>query len=97
MARKQLYLVSAIIGTIILWLFFATFLVAEGVNLPLFLRSLFVNGAAGGFSSDVILLIPVFWIWSFYDARQNSVKNWWVVVPTGCFAGLSLALPLYLF
>jgi hypothetical protein len=47
---KRFYLVCAGVGTIVPWLFFAGFFSTEGVNVPLFASSLFVNGAAGGFA-----------------------------------------------
>ena len=94
---KWFYLALAVLGTVIPWLFFANFFSSEGFNVSLFLRSLFINGAAGGFSADVLISILVFWVWSFYDARRNNVKHWWIVIPAGFCVGLSLALPLYLF
>ena len=94
---KSFYLMCAVIGTVIPWLFFAGFFAQEGFNIPLFVQSLFVNGAAGGFTVDVLISILVFWVWSYADARQNGVKHWWVVLPAGLMVGLSLALPLYLY
>jgi hypothetical protein len=86
-----------VIGTVVPWLFFAGFLAQEGFSIPLFVQSLFVNGAAGGFAVDLLISILVFWVWSYADARQNQIKNWWVVLPAGFMVGLSLALPLYLY
>lgn len=94
---KTFYLVSAIVGTVIPWLFFATFISTEGLDIPLFVTSLFANGAAGGFSADVLISIVVFWVWSYTDSRQHEVKRWWLVLPAGFTVGLSLALPLYLY
>lgn len=95
--RKWLYLALALLGTVVPWLFFATFFSSEDANFSLFFRSLFANGAAGGFSADVLISILVFWIWSFYDARKYKIRYWWTVIPAGFCVGLSLALPLYLF
>ena len=94
---KTFYLICAVIGTVVPWLLFASFFAQEGVNIPLFIQSLFVNGAAGGFAADVLISILVFWVWSYADARQNGVKNWWLVLPACFMVGLSLALPLYLY
>lgn len=60
MSRKTIYLLAAILGTLLPWLFFANFFQQHGANLLLFARSLFVNGAAGGFSLDVLLSIAIF-------------------------------------
>lgn len=97
MTIRNFYLIAALIGTILPWLLFGSFFAANGLNIPLFLKSLYANGAAGGFSTDVMLSILVFWIWSFRDARKNSIPNWWLVIPAGSTVGLSLALPLYLY
>ncbi|RIV80189.1 DUF2834 domain-containing protein [Aurantiacibacter xanthus] len=54
-------------------------------------------GASAGLSTDVLISIAVFWVWSRIDAQRHSVRNWWLVLPAGAFVGLSLALPLYLY
>lgn len=87
----------AAIGTIIPWLFFGSFFAMHGLNVWLFLQSLFANGAAGGFSADVLITIFIFWVWSWQDANRNNVARWWLVLPASFLVGLSLALPLYLY
>lgn len=94
---KRFYLTMAIVGTVIPWLFFTSFIATEGVDLSLFITSLFVNGAAGGFSADILISATVFWVWSYHDAQQNNIQRWWIVVPGTLFVGLSLALPLYFY
>ena len=94
---RTFYLVMGVIGTVVPWAFFGTFFAGHGIDIPLFARSLFANGPAAGFSADVMLSIGVFWVWSFLDARETGTRPWWVVLPAGCFVGLSLALPLYLY
>jgi hypothetical protein len=89
--------VTAVLGTIIPRYFFGTFFAAEGLNLPLFLRGLFANGAAGGFSADVLISILVFWVWSTADARRHGVWRWGWVLLGSVMVGLSPALPLYLY
>ena len=94
---RVFYAAAAVAGTVIPWLFFGSFLADEGADLPGFVEALFVNGAAGGFSSDVLVSALVFWVWSFGDARSRGVANWWLVLPATLLVGLSLAFPLYLF
>lgn len=93
---RGFYLVMAVIGTLVPWAFFGSFFAANGLDVPSFLAGLFANGAAGGFSADVLISIAVFWVWSWRDARQHGIGRWWWVLPSGCLVGLSLALPLYL-
>ena len=87
----------AVVGTIVPWFFFARFFAAEGLNIPLFVQSLFVNGAAAGFVADVLLSAVVFLVWSYSDAQRVGVRRWWLVLPASFLVGLSLALPLYLY
>lgn len=96
-AIRWFYLAAAVAGTVIPWIFFGSFLADEGFGLVGFVRALFANGAAGGFSADLLITAAVFWIWSYRDARANEVDRWWLVVPATCFVGLSLAFPLYLY
>lgn len=97
MTVRTFYLLAALVGTLVPWLFFGSFFAQHGPDLPLFLKSLFANGAAGGFSVDVMISILVFWVWSWRDARQHLVAGWWIILPASFFVGLSLALPLYLY
>lgn len=97
MSRKPFYLVMAVLGTVIPWAFFASFIAEEGFDIPLFIASLFVNGAAGGFSADVLISIFVFWVWAYADAQRLGIPRWWLTIPAGFSVGLSLALPLYLY
>ncbi|RDE07659.1 DUF2834 domain-containing protein [Pelagibacterium lacus] len=97
MRAETFYLAMAVAGTVVPWLFFGYFFALHGLDLPLFVQSLFANGAAGGFSADVLISIVVFWVWSWRDAARNNVAPWWLVLPASFFVGLSLALPLYLY
>ncbi|MXW93016.1 MAG: DUF2834 domain-containing protein [Rhodospirillaceae bacterium] len=97
MTLKIFYLFAAALGTAIPWLFFGGFFAANGPDPAAFVAGLFVNGAAAGFSADVLISIAVFWLWSLRDARQLGVAAWWLVLPAGLCVGLSLALPLYLY
>jgi hypothetical protein len=94
---KCFYLLGAVAGTVIPWFFFARFFAAEGLDIPLFVASLFANGAAGGFVADVLISIIVFLVWSFSDSRRLGVRHWWMVLPATFLVGLSLSLPVYLY
>ena len=69
---KKIYLTLAIIGGIIPYLFFFQFIQIEGLNLPLFIESLFVNGAAGGFSADLLFTSFVFWLFMIKQAKDGK-------------------------
>lgn len=94
---RWFYLVMMVVGTVVPWALFGGFFAAEGLDVPLFVRSLFPNGAAAGFTADVLLSIAVFLVWSWSDAQRVGVRRWWLVLLATCLVGLSLSLPLYLY
>lgn len=97
MMLRLFYLAAAVVGTVVPWVFFASYFAVSGIEASRIIQSLFANGAASGFVSDVLISIIVFWIWSWDDAKRRRVKYWWLVIPAGFFVGLSLAMPLYFF
>ncbi len=97
MSAKSVYLALAVVGAVIPYIFFSSFMSGEGFDLVAFVSALFVNGAAGGFSADLLISSFVFWLWSFNDARELDVANWWLIPVINLFIGLSAALPLYLY
>jgi hypothetical protein len=91
---KNLYLVLAIVGAVVPYLFFIDFIGTAGVDLAAFISALFVNGAAGGFTADLLLTSTVFWIYMF--ARGEGPAPWLFIV-LNLTIGLSCALPAYLY
>lgn len=94
---KTFYLAAMLLGTLIPWFFFTSFFMQHSFDLSLFITQLFGDNAAAGFSSDVLISIVVFLIWSYRDAKRFHVRLWWMVLLACCSVGLSLALPLYLY
>lgn len=94
---KKLYLVLAIIGAIVPYLFFIPFISAEGMDLSAFTAALFVNGAAGGLSADVLMSSLVFWIFMFHQLRKPSNPKPYLFIALNLLIGLSCALPAYLY
>jgi hypothetical protein len=95
LSRSAFYLVLASLGAVLPWFFFVEFFAAEGLAGD-FVGSLFVNGAAGGFSADLLVSSLVFWIFLFPEARRAGVARPWLYVVINLVVGLSCALPLFL-
>ncbi len=91
---KNLYLVLAIVGAVVPYLFFFGFFAESGVDLLGFVGALFANGAAGGFTADLLITSLVFWIYMFN--RQDGPAPW-LFVALNLTIGLSCALPAYLY
>ena len=95
MARSTMYLILAVVGAVVPWVFFIRFFQAEGLAGP-FVPALFANGAAGGFTADLLVSSLVFWIFLFAEGRRTGVSRLWVYVVVNLAIGLSCALPLFL-
>jgi len=91
---KTLYLALAIIGAVVPYLFFGQFFMEHGVHLPSFVNALFVNGAAGGFSADVLISSAAFWVY-MYNQKAGPQPAWFILLNLSI--GLSCALPAYLY
>lgn len=94
---KRLYLAAAVIGAVIPALFFVSFFRENGVSLPSFSAALFVNGAAGGFSADLLISSVVFWAFMLQQQKRAHGPRPWLFVALNLGIGLSCALPAYLY
>lgn len=95
MSKRAIYLTLSVLGAGVPYAFFLRFFAAEGLG-GNFLGALFVNGAAGGFTMDLLLTSLVFWIFLFPEARRAGVGRPWLFVVLNLVIGLSCALPLFL-
>lgn len=91
------YLALAILGAIAPWIFFLEFMAQSGPGLGAFIGGLFVNGAAGGFTMDLLISSAVFWLFVWNDSGSARVRYPWAYVLVNLGIGLSCALPLYLY
>lgn len=91
---KSVYLILAITGAVVPYVFFVDFFGAHGLSLVGFASALFVNGAAAGFAADLFLSSFVFWIFMF--SRPAAPRPWLFIV-LNLTIGLSCALPAYLY
>ena len=82
------------VGAVAPLIFFARFVAIEGY--AGFVPALFVNGAAGGFTIDLLISSLVFWIFAFAETRRGALSRPWLYVAINLAIGLSCALPLAL-
>ncbi len=94
---KKLYLLLAVIGAIVPYIFFFQFIQTEGLNIPAFISALFVNGAAGGFSADLLLASFIFWLFMFQQAKESDGPKPYLFIILNLIIGLCCALPAYLY
>ncbi len=94
---QWLYLVAAILGTVLPLSQFIPFLAAHGFDMPLFFKQLFENNVSAFFGMDVIVSSVVLWLFVFSEGRRRGMSNLWLYVICNLAVGVSLALPLFLF
>ena len=86
---KRVFLGLTVVGAVVPYVFFTDFLFQEGVWG--FVPALFVNGAAGGFTADLLISSLVFWTALYWRGAERM----WLYVLVNLTIGLSCALPLY--
>jgi hypothetical protein len=94
---KRLYLILAILGAVVPYLFFVQHFIAQGLSPGSFLVAPFANPVAGGFTADLLISSFVFWIFMFYRRRQDKGPNPLIFILLNLLIGLSCALPAYLY
>ena len=90
---KNVYLILSIVGAIVPYVFFGDFISKEGLDLVRFSKALFVNGAAGGFSSDLLISSLTFWLFLYKTKWKRPIP--FIII--NLTIGLSCALPLYFY
>lgn len=97
MSGKNIYLILAIGGAVVPYIFFIQHFADIGFGLSDFLNALFVNGAAGGFTADLLISSLAFWIFMIHrrGRGEGPAPLWFIVI--NMTIGLSCALPAYLY
>lgn len=95
--RKPIYLLGAILGTVIPYTFLFQFLQQNGFDLSLFVQQAFANPVATLFVLDLFISSFVFWVYLFGEGRRLAMRHLWLYVLLNLLVGLSLALPLFLY
>ena len=90
---KNVYLILAIVGAVVPYIFFLDFFATSGFELGGFVAALFANGAAGGFTADLLITSFAFWIYLW----SKNTPFIWAYVLINLTIGLSCALPAYLY
>ena len=92
---RNIYLVAAILGAVVPYVFFLQHFGAEGIDLMRFLGAAFANPAAAGLGSDLFISSFVFWIYMFHVGSAGPKP--WPFIALNLLIGLSCALPAYLY
>ncbi|NJN51291.1 MAG: DUF2834 domain-containing protein [Gammaproteobacteria bacterium] len=90
---RTLYLALTILGAVVPYVFFVQHFQTGGFGIGEFIAGAFANGAAGGFTADLLIASFTFWVYLF----NRRTAHLWLYVAVNLTIGLSCALPLYLY
>jgi|SRR5580658_3097475 hypothetical protein len=97
MKPKTIYLVLCFVGALLPYWQFVPWVFAHGMNLPLFVRELFVNRVSAFFGMDVLVSAVVLVAFIRIENTRLSIHRRWLPVLAVLLVGVSLALPLFLY
>jgi hypothetical protein len=94
---KTIYLVLAILGTVLPCAKFIPWLLKNGLNLPLLADQIASSPVASFGWLNVFFATIALFVFMVSDGRNRKVRLVWLTVFGTLMAGVSLGLPLYLF
>jgi hypothetical protein len=94
---KLVYLVAAIIGAIVPYVYFIDHFQLHGMGLGAFIAEATITPAAQGVTADASIASFVFWAFMVQRYPSGSGPNPILFVVLNLAIGLSCALPAYLF
>ena len=94
---KTLYLVLAVVGAVVPYIFFVQHFSSEGFGLVGFAKAVFANPAAVGFASDLLITSSIFWIFMFQQHERRKGPRPVTFILLNLLIGLSCAFPAYLY
>lgn len=94
---RHVYLALAVIGAVVPYIFFIEHFSTTGFSPGHFIALLFANSPAAGFTADLMISSPVFWVAMFHQRRRGKGPNPALLVALNLTIGLSCAMPAYLY
>ena len=97
MKPKYIYLLIAVIGTVVPYYSLIAFLLHNGLDMELFFSHMFDKEIAAFFSWDVIISTFAVVTLVITEGKRLRMKNTWIYILFNLTVGVSLALPAFLF
>jgi hypothetical protein len=97
MKLKTIYLVLCVLGLVLPYWQFVPWVLANGLNMPLFFRQLFANRIGGFFAMDVLVSAVTLLVFTRREGSRLGVHGRWLPLIAVLTVGVSLGLPLFLY
>lgn len=96
MPPKNVYVLLAVLGTVIPYSQFTPWVMEHGLDVRLLIDQLFANRISAFFGLDVIVSTIVVFAFAIYERRRMG-SRWWMPLAAALLIGVSAALPLLLY
>jgi hypothetical protein len=93
---RRLYLILAVLGAVVPYYFFISFLSQHGLNLGELVEQRFANVISTFFAVDLLLTTVVFLVYLGSEGRRQA-PAWWVYAVATLLDGPSFTVPLFLY
>lgn len=97
MDRKTGYLISCVLGFALPYSQFVPWVMANGLDLKLFVQQLFANRIGAFFGMDVLVSAIVLFGFVGGEGQRLNVRHRWAPLVATVTVGVSLGLPLFLY
>jgi hypothetical protein len=97
MKPKTIYLALCFIGALLPYWQFVPWLLRHGIDLPLFVRELFVNRISAFFGMDILVSALVLVVFMRVESARLNIGRRWLPVLAVLTVGVSLGLPMFLY
>ena len=97
MKLKTIYLVLCVLGVVLPYWQFVPWVLANGLNMPLFFRQLFANRIGGFFAMDVLVSAVALLVFTRREVSRLGVRRRWLPLIAVLTVGVALGLPLFLY
>jgi hypothetical protein len=94
---RWLYLLLALLGTVIPYTQFVPWLAEHGLNIRLLFTQLFLGHVSAFFGLDAIVSALVLFVFICSEGRRRKIAMLWLPVAATCLIGVSCGLPLFLY
>lgn len=94
---KTVYLILCILGIVLPYSQFVPWLMANGLQISLFLQQLFANRIAAFFGMDVLVSAVALLVFARAESSRLGARARWITLVAVLTVGVSLGLPLLLY
>ncbi|GGF53539.1 DUF2834 domain-containing protein [Alteromonas lipolytica] len=97
MSLKHIYLILTIVGAALPLSQFIPWLLANGLDIPLFFKQLLATPVSRFFAFDVVVSALVLFTFILVEGKRLNIQKYWVGIVATLCVGVSVGLPLFLY